>query len=86
MNGLLTQNLNPASLLLYVLVAGPAGGCVHYGARRLLGRIGRALARLIVVALLVGAIAVIWKTGLLGNTSITDRTGVPVHPFSLGMQ
>lgn len=83
MNDLLAQNLSPASFLLYLLAAGPAGGCFHHIARRLFGRTGRVIARGVVLLLVIGAIAVIWKTGLLG-TPITDRAGVPVQPFSLG--
>jgi hypothetical protein len=86
MNGLLAQNLSPASLLFYMLVAGPTGGCFHYGARRLRRRIGRVIARLIVLALVIGAIAVIWKTGLLAGTPTADRAGVPIYQFSLGKQ
>jgi hypothetical protein len=86
MNDLLAHNLSPTSFLLYLLVAGPAVGCVHYGARRLLGRLGRVIARLMVLALVIGALALIWKTGLLDSTHITDRAGVSVQPISFDMQ
>lgn len=54
MNDLWAQNL------VYLLVAGPAGGFFHYRFGRL--RIGRLIARCAIGALAIGAIALMWTT------------------------
>lgn len=81
-NGLLAQNVSPTSLLMYALIAGPTGGCLHYGARRLLGRISRTIARLAVITLAIGAITLAWKTGLLHHAIATGPVTVDPNTYS----